>query len=233
MAPAMPDDRLAAAAMNGTTHWASQLADRRGREVVFLSHCLLNENTRYLGGACERGASLPIVRLCLERGYGMVQMPCPEQHAWGGVLKRRLLRFFGSKATPLGRVRPAALPVLVWYTRRVCRRLARDVAAQMLDDESSGFDVVGVVGVDGSPSCGATRTIDVRRALDLVAELQPTATADDMNRIVLRSITAGRGIFVEELQAQLRRLRLDIPFFAFDLPSELAGLPRAPSLRGS
>ena len=36
-----------------------RIPDERGRRVVFLSHCLLNENTRYLGGACERGAAAP------------------------------------------------------------------------------------------------------------------------------------------------------------------------------
>ena len=32
----------------------------------------------------------------MELGIGVVQLPCPEQHAWGGVLKRRLLSFYGS-----------------------------------------------------------------------------------------------------------------------------------------
>ena len=27
------------------------LADKRSRRVVFVSHCILNENVRYLGGA--------------------------------------------------------------------------------------------------------------------------------------------------------------------------------------
>ena len=34
---------------------ATRLADERGRRVVFLSHCLLNQNVRYLGGAWAAG----------------------------------------------------------------------------------------------------------------------------------------------------------------------------------
>lgn len=43
------------------------MPDQRGGRVVLLSHCLLNENVRY-----------PCV----------VQLPCPEQRAWGGARRR-------------------------------------------------------------------------------------------------------------------------------------------------
>jgi len=215
--------------MNDTSCWTRQLADKRGREVVFLSHCLLNENTRYLGGACERGASPPIVRTCLERGYGIVQMPCPEQHAWGGVVKRHLLRYYGSKGTLVGRLLFAALPLLLWYTRRVYRGLARQVAGQIRDYVDSGFKVVGVVAVDGSPSCGAARTLDVRGCLGRLAAIEPSASAQDVNAIVLRSVMPGKGVFIEELQAELKRLRLNVEFLGFDLAAELKGQPGAPS----
>ena len=61
----------------------AKLADERSRRVVFLSHCLLNQNMRYLGGP-----------------------------------------------------------------------LAREVAGGIEDYARSGFEVVGVVGIAGSPSCG-------------------------------------------------------------------------------
>jgi hypothetical protein len=67
-----------------------QLADARSGRVVFLSHCLLNENTRYLGGACVAGCLPEVVQPCLEQRLGMVQLPCPEQLAWGGVLEPML-----------------------------------------------------------------------------------------------------------------------------------------------
>jgi uncharacterized protein YbbK (DUF523 family) len=89
--------------MTNTERWTIQFTDCRSKKVIFLSHCLLNENTRYLGGACERGAVPSVICECFERGYGIVQMPCPEQHVWGGVLKRHLLRYYGSQGTLLYR----------------------------------------------------------------------------------------------------------------------------------
>jgi hypothetical protein len=44
---------------------------------------------------------------------------------------------------------------LRWRYRRLACGVARDVA----DYTNSGFDVVGVVGVAGSPSCGAGITM--------------------------------------------------------------------------
>jgi predicted secreted protein len=55
------------------------LADERGDRVVFLSHCLLNQNSRYLGGATCPGVVVGAVERHIADGVGIVQMPCPEQ----------------------------------------------------------------------------------------------------------------------------------------------------------
>jgi predicted secreted protein len=143
-----------------------RLRDRRSRKVAFVSHCLLNENTRYLGGACRTCCVREVVDDLLDRDIGIVQMPCPEQLAWGGVLKRHLLRMYGHPHV-------AALAGLVRiYSTFVFRRLARRVAAQIADYVASGFSVVGVIGVDGSPSCGVSTTVDVRSALREISAIR-------------------------------------------------------------
>jgi len=204
-----------------------QLGDRRGKKVVFLAHCLLNENTRYLGGACETGAVPHVIQECLDQGFGIVQMPCPEQHAWGGVLKRRLIRYFGAKGTLIYQTRNIMLPLLLWYTRMVYRRYAKQVANEVLDYLSSGFAVVGIVGVDGSPSCGARQTMDIRRSFELIGQLSSKAKREDMNAIVLACLVQGKGIFVKALQEELDSRHLSVPFLSYNLPTELRGSPYA------
>jgi hypothetical protein len=76
-----------------------RLKDERSKRVIFVSHCLLNENTRYLGGAFRSGCVDELVDAFQQQGLGIYQMRCPEQCAWGGVLKRRVLLFYGSKGT--------------------------------------------------------------------------------------------------------------------------------------
>jgi len=41
--------------MNKVQSLQRSLKDSRNGKVIFLSHCILNENTRYLGGACRAG----------------------------------------------------------------------------------------------------------------------------------------------------------------------------------
>ena len=203
-----------------------RLADDRGGRVVLLSHCLLNENTRYLGGAGRVGCVREIVEACATEGLGMVQLPCPEEAAWGGVLKRRLLLAYGSSRWLPHPVRRALLRASSTYTRIVYRRLARDTVRRVRDYRDSGLQVVAIVGVDGSPSCGLTRTMDMPAALDRLCALdRGTITVAEMTTIVRDSTTTGRGLFTEALQNHLRRRGLDVTHLAHDLLAELAGRP--------
>ena len=49
----------------------SKLRDERSGRVVFVSHCLLNQNTRYLGGAFRPGAVHEVVDPYLRDGTGI------------------------------------------------------------------------------------------------------------------------------------------------------------------
>jgi len=207
---------------DNATAWANRISDERGRRVIFLAHCLLNENTRYLGGARRAGAVPELVRPLLDQGIGIVQLPCPEQHAWGGVLKRRLLLFYGSEGKLRYKLRGALLPIMLWYTRRIYRKLARQTAKHIGDYHRSGVEVIGIVGVDASPSCGVFKNLDMRDALERTARLdQSTATAKEANRIVLETVVPGRGLFTELLEEELEKRGLRIPWKAHDLIAEL------------
>ena len=204
-----------------------RLGDARAKRVVFLSHCILNENTRYLGGAGRGGCVREIVEQCLAADIGMVQMPCPEQLAWGGVSKRLLLRAYGAKGTLLYRFRRILLPSILAFTRFVYRRTAK----QIEDYLDSGYTVVGVVGVDGSPSCGVRKTLDLQRSLDSIIEIEvESLTAYKMNAIVRQSLKDGSGLFTTALKEELGRRGIDVPFLAHDLISELDGKKSAVDL---
>jgi hypothetical protein len=55
-----------------------RLEDERSKRVIFVSHCLLNENTRYPGGAFRRGCVDELVDSFQQEGLGIYQMRCPE-----------------------------------------------------------------------------------------------------------------------------------------------------------
>lgn len=119
--------------MNRVQTLMHHLNDSRSKKVIFLSHCILNENTRYFGGACRGGCVRELIEPCFARDFGVVQMPCPEQRAWGGVTKRMLLTAYGAQGTLLYRFRRILLPLFLLYTRLIYRRLARETAHQIED----------------------------------------------------------------------------------------------------
>jgi uncharacterized protein YbbK (DUF523 family) len=212
--------------MSNVHQLAHQLTDHRSKKVVFLAHCILNENTRYLGGACRAGCVREIVEQCIDKGVGMVQLPCPEQDAWGGVTKRWLLMVYGSRGSLIYHLRTILLPLALWHTKRVYRRLAREAANHIGDYLKSGYTVIGIVGVDGSPSCGVRTTLDVRRAIERLARINvDSVTSAEVNMVIRACFTAGRGIFITALQAELRWRNIDVPFCAHDLRAEQDGQP--------
>jgi uncharacterized protein YbbK (DUF523 family) len=205
-------------------HLVEQVHDSRGRRVIFLAHCLLNENTRYLGGACYAGCVPELVERCVADRLGMVQMPCPEQCAWGGVLKPLLLAVYGLRyrSRLLFVLRRPLLALFLWHTRRVYRGLARRVAAEVSNYVGSGMEVTTIVGVDGSPSCGVSTTLQWQMALEGLARLRPASlTGDTVNGVVRAAAIAGEGLFTAMLRAELLRRGVDVRFSAHDLLAEL------------
>jgi hypothetical protein len=156
---------------------------------------------------------------------GISQLPCPEQRAWGGVLKRWLLRAHGIKASPLYPVRRPLLRLWVAYTELVYARLARQVLREIEDYKRSGFEVVGVIGVGSSPSCGVANTLDMRRSLEVIAACPVAAVNRALvnEQAVAGCQRAGEGIFIRRLMRGLQRRGLNVPFVEYDIVAEMRG----------
>ena len=193
--------------------------DSRSWRVVFLSHCLLNQNVRYLGGAVCGGPVPEVVDHYADVGVGLCQMPCPEQRAWGGALKPRMTRLYGATWLRRRWARRCFVAVARLRTRRVYRRLARRVAADVADYVSAGFDVVEIVGVAASPSCGVSATLDLDGAVEAMARCDPhRLDAAEVNAsVIAANIVPGRGMFVVELRHALDRHHLQVRFREHEL----------------
>ena len=74
-----------------------KLTDERSRKVIFVSHCILNANCRFQGISFRKASINEIVDEMQKKGIGMIQMKCPEQKAWGGVLRKYAWIVLGSK----------------------------------------------------------------------------------------------------------------------------------------
>lgn len=205
-----------------------QLRDERSRQVMLVSHCLLNQNTRYAGGATRPGAITEAVDELAGAGYGLHQLPCPEQRAWGGVLKRHSLWLHHSKGRPIYPLRGVLLGAFSAWTRLRYWFLARQVARDVADYRRSGIHVAGVVGIGASPSCGVNTTLDLPASLDVLAACPAAAlTREVMNeQAVLGCRRPGDGMFIRALDRQLKRRGMTLDAFEHDLARELRGEPQ-------
>ena len=128
----------------------TRFADCRGRKLIVLAHCLLNQNAKLDRCAHCAGALAELVGVLLDEGIGIIQMDCPEMLHLG--LDRQTDRAAApsveAEDTRIARrmTEPAA--------QAIVRRIARNVVQQIVDYRDNGFTVVGIVGINGSPTCG-------------------------------------------------------------------------------
>ena len=116
--------------------------DVRGRKVVLVPHCLLNQNAR-LARCAERPCGVTeVVEGLLARGIGIIQMPCPELMLLGLDRERIHIRS-GLSSFPV---------------RAALRAMARDLVFQIRQYQGCGVAVLGVLGKNNSPSCGVETT---------------------------------------------------------------------------
>jgi predicted secreted protein len=148
------------------------LQDGRSGKVVLVPHCVLNQNSRVAGAAEQPAAVVELVMGLLNRDVGIVQMPCPELCAFGldrgQILVERELR--------------------TSYGRALSRNLARELVKQVRMYLECGIQVLGVLGKNGSPSCGVEETW-------------------------ASGVCPGRGAFTEELAAELHEQGIVLEMF--------------------
>lgn len=200
--------------------------DKRGKRVVYVSRCLLNQNLRFPGIAVTAGAFSEVISLFLENDIGIEQLPCLETLGWGGVSRTTYSRLQPLAFRAVGSVwqGPAQALTRIWLAnfRRLCRSAARKVADEIEDFNRAGCEVVGIAAMNDSPTCGVTRTIDLTEAARTLKGLGLQATdlkcpsLDTMRKILPRLLTSGQGIFMGELIRQLDKRDLAVRVVGFD-----------------
>ena len=142
--------------------------------VAFVAHCLLNQNSKTKGGARCPGVYSPLVEELRAQGWQMQQMPCPELAFTG------LNRFWAVREQLETRA-----------YRAHCRRLATAIAGAIELHIRRGDDVI-LVGIEGSPSMGVH-----------VTSSDPDRCGKPEWPDGAEELSAGTGIFMEELEAEL------------------------------
>lgn len=116
-------------------------SDKRGKRMVFVIECILNQNSRDIGAASYKAMNSEVINLCMKYHVGMVQIPCPEMICLG----------FGRERNPGQSIRDI---LDTESGRRCCADLAKIVGGRIKEYIASGNKVLAVLGGNPeSPGC--------------------------------------------------------------------------------
>ncbi len=155
------------------------------KRVVFISHCLLNQWVRAKGVhntyKYDNGETAPFVKplldLLFEHNVAIEQMPCPEI-LWEGLERDAAgIDHYSNDE---------------YY--KIIEHVVDDVLRLMKEFTKNDVEVIAVIGVDGSPSCG----VDFCEGKD----------------------KEGSGIFMKRLMEEISKQNLNIPFVGLRLKPE-------------
>lgn len=118
------------------------------QDIVFVSHCILNAASKVVmyeeeDMAAEESLRRRFLGQALEKGVQIVQLPCPEFTLYGANRWGHTYNQFDN-------------PFFIEH----CRKILKPVIAQLKEyiQNKNKFNILGIVGIDGSPSCGADYT---------------------------------------------------------------------------
>lgn len=166
-------------------------------KVILLSHCILNKHSKVKTwdkeGKVTEPNTMDFVEFLMENNIGIIQLPCPELTGYG--LKR------------WGQVKEQYDHP---HYRKMCRQLFEPILDQILEYQSNGFEVISLMGIYGSPTCGIYRTCsgdwggEIGSNPDIKGTIGTISSIDDS------------GILMEEISKMFKDNNLDIPMIDFN-----------------
>jgi predicted secreted protein len=157
--------------------------DKRSKEVLLVAHCFLNQNAKLDECAYYPGVIREASEVLIHSDIGILQMPCPELLCLG--LDRQVEK--GTKPTVEDEDTRIANRLAEEESQSILQRIVDDLIYQIQEYRENGFTIRGIVGMNGSPSCGVELT-----------------WADDEEK-------QGPGAFIHILKEKLRQHGWDIP----------------------
>ncbi len=169
------------------------------RCIMAVCHCILNPASKVasLDAAeyeAERALRDSAMEALLRHGVGLIQLPCPELTLYGAIRWGHVKEQFDNP-----------------FFRAHCRSLLSPYLGQLAEYAShpGRFRILGILGIDGSPSCGVHKTCTGAWG----GELFCSGAQRALPQPVLKE---GQGVFIEELLLLLNARGLTIPILSLN-----------------
>lgn len=131
----------------------------RSKRVIFISHCIINQNTVVCPLARAKGAYREIIEEIMNNGIGIHQLPCPEH------------RHLGFKREPMDKNQYDTIEY-----RNLCRNISQDTINIMKEYLDNDYEIVGLIGINESPTCSIRDAKGI-----LMEELLSLAEKEEIN----------------------------------------------------
>ncbi len=128
---------------------------QRSKRILLVAHCIFNQNTVIAKEARAEGAMKSAADWAIGEGFGIVQLPCPE------------FSFLGLNRLPM---------TYEEYNnaeyRKHCREILKPILKQVEEFSRNGYEISGLLGIQGSPSCDlrAGRGVFMEELLAMTSE---------------------------------------------------------------
>lgn len=174
------------------------------KKIIFVSHCILNTCAKVTGfgeaGKAEEEARRQLVIHAVEKGIQLVQLPCPEFTLYGPERWGHTREQFDN-------------PFFREHCRYILKPVLIQLKAYLQQEEKGNLQVLGIVGVDGSPSCGVYSTCSGLWG----GEFSGRADLEDVLATCHRA--SGKGVMMEALCQMMEEEGIRVPLKALNSDS--------------
>lgn len=131
----------------------------RSKKIIFISHCILNQNSVVDPLARSKGAYKDIIETIMKNNIGIHQLPCPE------------FRYLGMERKPMSKEEYDTENF-----RIICKDISLDTINIMKEYINSKYEIIGIIGINNSPTC----SINNRKGI-LMEELLKELEKNEIN----------------------------------------------------
>jgi predicted secreted protein len=165
------------------------------KKIVVVSHCILNTASKVVYYNSIDITEEEIDRkkfLCdaIKEDIHFLQLPCPEINMYGSNRWGHTKEQFDNP-----------------FFRDNCRKMLQPFILQIKEyiKESDKFEVLGIIGIDGSPSCG----VNITCCGEWGGEF---SGLNDINEVIDRvNVKSEKGVFMEVLEEMMQESRIHLP----------------------
>jgi len=166
---------------------------KRSKKSLIVCHCLLNANAKIFPLAICGGVNRDVLNPYLEEDVGLIQLPCPETGYLG-------LNRWGMTREQYDHL----------HYRDYCREILKPTLYQVRAFVDAGYQILGVIGMDGSPNCGVHKTCAGFTGGEICSQ------ADIGRQQEKLVFVPGKGVFFKILEEMLFKEKIDLHFWAVE-----------------